>query len=53
MKYKVAIIETYKEVVEVEALSEDEALSAVWEKYQNEDNLGGNVELESVSIELG
>lgn len=52
MEYKVAIVETYREIVEVEAENEDEALSSVWEKYQNEDNMNGSIELESVKVEL-
>lgn len=52
MKYKVAVIETYKEIVEVEADSDDEALNIVWNRYQEEDSLGGDVNLEEVSVEL-
>ncbi len=52
MKYKIAVIEKYKEIVEVEATSEDEALSAVWDKYQNGEDLNGDIALESVDIEL-
>ena len=52
MKYKVAVIETYKEIVEVEAKDEDEALSKIWDRYQEEDSLGGEVALEDVKIEL-
>lgn len=52
MKYKVAIVETYREIVEIEAENEDEALSSIWEKYQSEDNLNGSIELESVKVEL-
>lgn len=52
MKYKVAVIETYKEIVEVEADSDDEALNIVWNRYQEEDSLGGDVNLKEVSVEL-
>lgn len=52
MKYKVAVIETYREVVDVDAESEEEALSLIWDRYQEEDSLGGDVELEDVRIEL-
>lgn len=52
MKYKVAIVETYKEIVEVEAESDDEAIEIVWNRYQDEDSLGGDVNLEKVSVEL-
>ncbi len=52
MKYKIAVFETYKEIVEVDANDEDEALSAVWSKYQNEETLDGEVSLEEVKVEL-
>ena len=52
MKYKVAVIETYKEVVEVEAENEDEALSTIWNRYQTEESLNGEISLEEVKVEL-
>ena len=52
MKYKVAVIETYKEVVEVEADNEDEALSTIWQRYQDGEDLNGDIVLENVNIEL-
>lgn len=52
MKYKVAVIETYKEIVEIEAENDDEALAEVWKRYQEEDSLGGEVTLEEVKVEL-
>ena len=52
MKYKVAVIETYREVVEIDADNEDEALSAIWNRYQTEESLDGDVSLEEVKVEL-
>lgn len=52
MKYKVAVIETYKEIVEVEAETEQDAVNEVWRRYQEEDNLGGDIDIVDVKIEL-
>ncbi len=52
MKYKVAVIETYKEIVEVEAETEEEAINNVWTRYEEDESLGGDVELDEVRVEL-
>jgi hypothetical protein len=52
MKYKVAVIETYKEVIEVEAENEMDAINVAWKRYEEEENLGGEIDIVDVSMEI-
>lgn len=52
MKFKVAVIETYKEIIEIEAESEQDAINEAWRRYQEEDNLGGDVDIVDVAMEI-
>ena len=52
MKFKVAVIETYKEIIEIEAENEQDAVNEAWKRYQEEENLGGDIDIVDVAIEI-
>ena len=52
MKFKVAVVETYKEVIEVEAENEQDALNVAWKRYEEEENLGGEIDIVDVMMEI-
>ena len=52
MKYRVDVIETHKRTVEIEAVSEDEAIAEAWRRYNREEIVLNNGDYDYTDVEL-